>query len=117
MIMPSITVNGQTMFYDTFGQGEPILLMHGWTQVGRDLLPLAQALASEYHVFLPDLPGYGRSAPPIRTFPVDFYERDAAVMVAFLDALNLQRVRVLGYSDGGEVALLMPILRPDLIRS
>src|SRR5260221_10578201 len=101
MFMPSITVNGQTMFYDMLGQGEPLILMHGYMQVGRDLMRLAQALATEYRVILPDLPGYGRSVPPFRTFPVDFYQRDAVLMGAFLDALKLPRVHVMGFSDGG----------------
>ncbi|SRR5258706_1130734 len=105
------------MFYETLGQGSPLLLLHGWMQIGRDLLLLAQALASEYRVILPDLPGYGRSVPSHRTFPTNFYERDADIMCEFVDALELKNLDVLGYSDGGEVALLMGVTRPELFRS
>ncbi len=115
--MPSVYVSGQKIFYETFGQGQPILLMHGWFQVGRDLLAVANHLADTYRVILPDMPGYGRSVPPHRTFPVDFYQRDAGLMTGFLDALQESKAHIMGYSDGGEVALLMPILRPDLCRS
>jgi valacyclovir hydrolase len=115
--MPSVYVNGQKIFFEAFGDGQPVLLMHGWLQVGRDLLAIANNLADTYRVILPDMPGSGRSVPPYRTFPADFYHRDARLMVGFLDALNLSSVHIVGHSDGGEVALLTPILRPDLCRS
>src|SRR4051812_31482915 len=115
--MPSVYVNGQKIFYETYGEGQPVLLMHGWLQVGRDLLAIANYLAEWYHVILPDIPGNGHSVPPYRTFPADFYHRDATLMIGFLDALQLSKVHIIGHSDGGEVALLMPILRPDLCRS
>lgn len=115
--MPTVNVAGQRMFYEALGEGPPLLLMHGWTQVGRDLIRLADGLAIHHRVILPDLPGYGQSTPPIRAFPVDFYQRDASTMIGFLDALGLQNVHIMGFSDGGEVALLLPILRPDLCRT
>ena len=61
--------------------------------------------------------GYGRSGPKPRTYTRDFYRRDAEDMVAWLDALGVRRAHIVGYSDGGEVAILMPILRPDLVQS
>jgi valacyclovir hydrolase len=92
------------------------LLLHGWLQVGRELLPLARELAANYRVVLPDLPGYGRSTPPNRIYPADFYERDARIMCEFVDTLKLKDIAVLGYSDGGEVALIMGVSRPELCR-
>jgi valacyclovir hydrolase len=115
--MPAAQANGQTIFYETLGQGAPLLLMHGWMQIGRDLIRLAEGLAIQYQVMLPDLPGYGRSVPPYRSFPADFYHRDAGLMSGFLDVLGLSNVHIVGFSDGGETALLMPILRPDVCRS
>lgn len=115
--MPTIQVNGQKVFYESYGQGQPLLLMHGWTQIGRDLLDVAKALAADYWVILPDMPGYGRSVPPYRSFPPDFYHRDAALMGSLLDALHLSNAHIMGFSDGGEAALLMPAQRPELCRS
>lgn len=115
--MPTVQVNGQKIFYETFGQGHPLLLMHGWTQIGRDLIDVAKALAADYRAILPDMPGYGRSVPPYRAFPPDFYHRDAVLMGGLLDALHVSNAHIMGFSDGGEVALLMPTLRPDLCRS
>jgi valacyclovir hydrolase len=115
--MTIIDVDGQSIYYERIGSGDPLLLMHGWIQVGRDLESLAAQLASRYQVIVVDMPGYGQSVPPLRSYPADFYQRDAAIMVKFLDKLGLTNVHIMGFSDGGEVALLLPILRPDLCRS
>jgi len=116
--MPFLTVMGQKIFYNTIGEGTPVLLMHGWMQVGTELSAIAEALSGDgYQFILPDLPGYGKSVPPLRTYPVDFYERDARVMATFLQALDLPPAHIMGFSDGGEVALLLPILRPSICRS
>ncbi|MFN7211248.1 MAG: alpha/beta fold hydrolase, partial [Aggregatilineales bacterium] len=86
--MPVIDINGQTIYYELIGEGTPALILHGWVEVGRDHLPLAERLAAAgYGVILPDIVGYGRSVPPKRTYPNDFYRRDAAVMGEFLAAL------------------------------
>ncbi len=105
--MPTVYVNGQRLYYQILGAGEPLLLMHGWMHTGAMLHGLAEVLAADYQVYLPDLPGYGRSVAPYRQFPNDFYQRDADLMIGFLDALNVPRARVMGFSDGGEVALVM----------
>ncbi|MCS6872780.1 MAG: alpha/beta hydrolase [Anaerolineae bacterium] len=118
--MPTVTVNDQTLYYELIGAPEapPILLIHGWLQVGRDLAALAQALAAEgYRVILPDVSGYGRSVPPFRRFPPDFYQRDAADMAGLLRALQIDSAHVMGFSDGGEIALLLGCDHSALCRS
>jgi len=62
-------------------------------------------LATMYRVIAPDLRGYSKSHPKPRTYPKDFYRRDADDMAALIDALKLDQPHVLGFSDGGEVAL------------
>lgn len=97
--------------------GPPLLLIHGFTgtaqrHLGRLMPPL---LADGYRLIAPDLRGYGASRPPNRTFPPDFYQRDANDVAALLDALRPDPVVVLGFSDGAEVALLLAAARPDLV--
>src|SRR5579872_7362399 len=111
--MPTVYVQGQKIYYEIMGSGEPLLLMHGWMQVGRDLIGVANALGGRYRVILPDLPGYGRSVPPYLTFPNDFYQRDAALMMGFLTALEIPTAHIMGFSDGGEVALCLGVSQPD----
>ena len=118
--MPTVQVNGQTIYYEAYGPaaGAAVLLLHGWMQIGRDLLALADSLIGRgFRTILPDLPGYGRSTPPRRSFPPDFYFRDAQCMSEFLGVLGIDRAHIVGFSDGGEVALLMPILYPERCRA
>ncbi|MBE2194484.1 MAG: alpha/beta hydrolase [Anaerolinea sp.] len=118
--MSSTVVYEHNIYYETLGKADrpSLLLMHGWMEVGRDLAAVGNALAGAgYRVILPDLPGYGRSVPPQRTYPPDFYQRDAAIMAGLLDQLGLTSAHVMGFSDGGEVALLIGVTRPDLCRT
>jgi len=95
-----------------------MLLLHGYTGTARaDLGAEIDFFSQFYHVIAPDLRGYGRSEPKPRPFPADFYVQDALDAAALLDALGIARAHVLGYSDGGESALLAAIERPDLARS
>lgn len=120
--MPLLEVNGQTIYYQIYGEGRPCLLMHGWMDVGADLADLAGVLVENgYRVIVPDLPGYGQSVPPKRTYPVDFYQRDCDLMAEFLQVmlalLGERNAHIFGFSDGGEVALLMPLTNPTICRS
>ena len=63
----------------------------------------------------PTCASYGRSLPRPRTFPPDFYARDAADLAALLRHLRLTDVRVIGSGDGAEVALLLAAAAPELI--
>ncbi|PJF31028.1 MAG: hypothetical protein CUN51_06000 [Candidatus Thermofonsia Clade 1 bacterium] len=120
--MPLLDVNGQTIYYELIGEGVPALILHGWMEIGRDHIGLAERLAAAgYSVILPDVAGYGQSIPPKRTYPDDFYQRDAAVMGEFLAALlallGRRDAHIFGFSDGGEVALLLGIEYAHLCRS
>lgn len=107
-----------TMAYWDLGEGEPLLMLHGFTGTARTHMGgLMEALGPTYRILAPDLRGYGRSRPPNRTFPVDFYQRDAADAARLLEAVGCGPAHVLGFSDGAESALLLAANRPDLVRS
>jgi valacyclovir hydrolase len=71
--------------------------------------------SQNYQVIAPDPRGYGQSRPPERTFPPDFYQRDAKDMVALMDALGHERFGVLGWSDGANSASIMAIRHPERV--
>jgi valacyclovir hydrolase len=111
--MPFLTVNDATFFYEDIGQGHPLLFLHGFMGSGRsDTSAELDWLATTYRVIAPDLRGYSQSYPKPRSYPKDFYRRDADDMAAFMDTLGLDHPHVLGYSDGGEVGLRLAELRP-----
>jgi valacyclovir hydrolase len=70
-------------------------------------------LTPSHRVIGPTLRGYGESTPKPRDFPPDFYQRDARDLLALLDELAIDRARLLGYSDGGEVALGAAAMQPE----
>lgn len=113
--MPRVRVNEAEIEYDEFGVGTPLLLLHGMLETGRTYAQLALNYSIHFRVLVPDLRGYGRSAPKPRTFPPDFYNRDAADMAAFLAHLHLPPGPVVGFGDGGEVALLLAIAAPEQV--
>lgn len=118
--MPTLEANGATIdFTDTGGDGRPVVvLIHGWLGTwDAEFGPEIEWLCPYYRVLALTRRGYGRSGPKPRTYGRDFYRRDAQDVAVWLDALGVKAAHIVGYSDGGEVAILLPILRPDLVRS
>jgi pimeloyl-ACP methyl ester carboxylesterase len=115
--MPQVQLGEANIYYEDFGSGPPILLLHGMMESGRWLAQQALGFSTQYRVILPDLRGYGRSGPQPRTFPATFYQRDADDMAALLRYLGATEARVFGTGDGAEVALLLAITYPDLVRA
>jgi len=109
---------GATLHFEEKGEGEAVVVVHGLLGTARDELGgVIDWLSERYHVFGLTLRGYGASLPKPRRFPSDFYYRDAQDVAAFLDARRLQRVHYLGFSDGGEIGLIMGGRYPDRFRS
>lgn len=105
------TSTGATLFYEHLNadaDGYPVVVLHGLLGTGRkDLGHVLDWLVEQgYEVIAPTLRGYGESTPKPRTFPFQFYKRDARDILAFLDAINVTKCHILGYSDGGEVAFI-----------
>ena len=108
-----VDANGVHTYYDEHGSGEPLVLMHGGLSSGDDMGMQTPALAEQYRVVVPDRRGHGRTADvdgPIT------YEVMADDTIAFMEALDTGAAHLVGWSDGGNVALLVAIKRPDLAR-
>lgn len=91
---------GTASFTDE-GDGPPIVLIHGMPGSGRDFRWLAPALSPRFRVIRLDLPGFG--ATPAGRTGYSIAAR-AAFVTAFLEALDLQGVVLVGHSMGGPVA-------------
>lgn len=115
--MPFFAHDGLNFYYEEHGSGDPVLLMHGFSMSGRDMERLALRLAEKYRVITPDFRCHGLSEPKPCDFPPTFYQRHAEDMAALLRHLRINRAHLTGFSDGGEVALLMALDHPDMARS
>ena len=110
--------NTSRIYYEETGRGDPLLVLPGFAGSIVELSVLREALtAAGYRVIAADLPGSGRSAPQPRTYTANYLADDARAFAAFLDHLATGPARLIGFSDGGEVALLMAELTPALVRS
>jgi valacyclovir hydrolase len=108
---------GTRLYYEESGAGDPLLLLPGWGGTVDELAPLGEALAPGFRVIAVDAPGSGKSGPQPRTFTPGYYQDDAALLLALLDALEASPAHLVGFSDGGEYALLMAALQPGAVRS
>lgn len=112
----SIDVNGTVFVYREFGEqgGVPLVLLHHLTAVLDDWDPrIVDGLAAEHHVIAFDNRGVGGSGGSTPT-SVEAMAEDA---VAFIGALGLGKVDLLGFSLGGFVAQVIAQQQPDLVRN
>ncbi|MFQ3646139.1 MAG: alpha/beta hydrolase [Anaerolineae bacterium] len=110
--MPFVEIaTGARLHYEEWNNaaaGDPVIVVHGMLGTATvDLAETNEYIASlGWRVIAPTLRGYGESTPKPRDFPPRFYDRDAADVMAFCDALGIERAHLVGYSDGGEVVLV-----------
>jgi valacyclovir hydrolase len=115
--MPGIGIPGVMMHFEQAGQGRPLLLIPGALGTGAGDFPgqIDWFAARDFSVIAPDLRGYGRSRPPERDYPLDFYHRDASDMLALMSDLGHARFNIMGWSDGGNVAVIMAAEQPQRV--
>lgn len=103
---------GVRTFYREEGEGEPVVLMHGGLMGGDSWGSAVGALARRYRVLVPDRRGHGRTPDVEGPYT---YEAMAEETIAFLEQVAGGPAHLVGYSDGGNVALLVARDRPDLV--
>jgi pimeloyl-ACP methyl ester carboxylesterase len=105
-------VNGISLYYETHGTGEPLVLLHGGLGSGEMFAPILPTLAEHHQIILVDLQGHGRTADIDRPIDVRLMADDIA---ALIDHLGLHKPDVVGYSLGGGVALQVAIRHPEAV--
>lgn len=106
------TVNGVTLAWATWGEGPPLVLLHGGAGHGDHWAFQLAELSQRFTVFTVDARGHGRSTRDERPLSYTLMADD---LLALLDALHLDRVALAGWSDGGIVALDLALRRPDRV--
>jgi pimeloyl-ACP methyl ester carboxylesterase len=109
-----IEANGLRIYYEVHGEGVPLLLIHGGTATSHSWASHLPAFTEHFQVFAPDSRGHGRTDNPTGELGYRVMADDAAALVG---ALGLQRPLVLGYSDGGQIALELGMRYPGLARA
>lgn len=109
-----VTSNNCKIYYETYGSGEPLLLLHGNGGSIASFKAVIPALAKHYKVIAVDTRGQGKS---IDTQSSSFsYNQFAEDMKALLDTLNLKQVNLVGWSDGGNTGLILAMKYPNYVK-
>lgn len=100
--------------YQIAGQGNPLMLFHGNGQNSQVFQRQIKDLSKYFRVIAVDSRGHGHSQMGREPLSFSLFARDA---VRVLDHLSIKDTAVLGYSDGGNVALEMALLYPDRVNA
>jgi len=100
------------LYFKEFGQGEPLILLHGLFGSSDNWLGVTPKLAEKFHVFILDLRNHGQS-PHAAEMNYPLLAED---VVSFLDARSLPEASVLGHSLGGKVAMQLALSHPHRVR-
>jgi pimeloyl-ACP methyl ester carboxylesterase len=113
MITRELVRHNKKISYTLFGQGEPVLFIHGFAEDGDIWKYQRGGLSEKYQLIIPDLPGSGRSelagTPGIDTMADD--------MKAIFDAENIQKAVVMGHSMGGYITLAFAEKYPEMLQA
>ncbi len=106
-------VNGIKMYYEIYGQGQPLVLIHGGgstieTTFGR-VIPM---LAKKYKVIALDLQAHGRTGDRAAS---ESFEQDADDVVTLLKNLKISKADFFGFSNGGTTAVQIAIRHPEIV--
>lgn len=113
--MSYTTVNSHSIFSHERGSGPVALFVHGFPLDSTMWSEQVEALADVRRCIAPDLRGFGNSAPSLR--PVLTMESHADDLAALMDALDVERVDLVGLSMGGYIALAFAERYPGRIRT
>jgi pimeloyl-ACP methyl ester carboxylesterase len=106
-------IRGFKMYYEIYGKGEPLLLIHGNSGSGNNFSGQIPFFAQYYQVIVADSRAHGKSADPTDSLS---YQMMADDFNALLDHLKIKSCYVIGWSDGGNIGLLLTIHYPDKVK-
>lgn len=110
----TVTLNGSDIYYEVYGTGEPLFLLHGFTRSSMSWLPYVSAFENDFEVYLVDLKGHGKSGHFEEKISVKSAAADVEQLIKYL---GLDQIYAIGYSYGGDVLFQLALLRPELIKS
>jgi pimeloyl-ACP methyl ester carboxylesterase len=105
-------VAGAKIFYAVYGRGDPVILLHGGLGNSEHFGFQMPALIDRFQVIAIDSRGQGRSTNDTTAITYDVMAND---VIAVMDKLAIKRASIVGWSDGGEIALKLGISFPDRV--
>ena len=109
-----VTANGVRFYYETYGQGPPLLLLHGNGESIGSFRHQIGAFAKDYRVIAVDSRDHGQSAATHGKLTYDLLADDMHVL---LDSLRVPAAHIVGWSDGGNTGLSLAMRYPTRVKS
>ncbi|RZK66123.1 MAG: alpha/beta hydrolase [Pedobacter sp.] len=106
-------LNGIKLYYEIYGEGEPLLLLHGNNSSIASFENQVEILSKKYKVIALDSRGQGKSTGDSTKITYELMAKDVN---EFLQQLQLKNVNILGWSDGGNIALIVAMQYPDKVK-
>ena len=106
-----VKANGLKMYYEEYGTGEPLILLHGAADTSQEWQPNAPLFAQHFRILALDSRGHGRTDNPAGKFSFRLLADDVA---AFVEELGLVKPLICGHSQGGFVVLQTGLQHPRL---
>lgn len=106
-------INGVSIYYERYGHGPPVLLLHGALGFLETMHYFISPLVSTHTVIAVDSRAQGRSTDSVA--PIS-YAQMGDDMIKLMDTLGMRQADVIGWSDGGIVGLDMAMKHPDRVR-
>lgn len=107
----NVKVKGINIYYEVYGSGTPIILLHGNSETHEIFDRLIERLKDNYKVYAIDSRCHGKSE---KTKDIS-YELMASDVTELIKLLNIEKPILYGFSDGGIVGLLIAIKEPELL--
>ena len=108
-----ITINETKIYYEEYGKGTPLLMLHGGLGDISDFKKVIPNLSKKFRVIIPDAPGLGRSDYANNLLS---YQLLADYNSKLIDQLKLDSLYVIGWSDGANSALIVAKNRPEKVK-
>jgi pimeloyl-ACP methyl ester carboxylesterase len=108
----TVDANGVAHYYEEHGSGPVVLLLHGGLESSESWAMQVPALTEAHRVVLIDRRGHGRTADVAGPITYTLMRDDT---IACIEALDIAGAHLVGWSDGGIIALQVAIARPDLV--
>ena len=109
-----VSVNGTSIYYEVYGKGKPLFLLHAITLSSKYWLPYVSDYSNDFEVYLVDLTGHGKSSPFKEKFSIQSTARDLNGLIKYL---KLDSINAIGYSSGADVLFQLTLLNPRLVKS
>ncbi|HET7055951.1 MAG TPA: alpha/beta hydrolase [Thermomicrobiales bacterium] len=106
----TVEINGANIYYEVYGTGEPLILIHGGLGNGKYWVNQIPVFAAKYQVIVMDSRGHGRSS--FDEQPIT-YALMASDVLGLMDHLAIDKASIVGWSDGGIIGLEIAIHHPE----